>query len=242
MFISEGRIVSTKGRNTPERVWDATPSTKFEGFPMVVLVNRIQCQCQRNCLGLFARSPPGGHCRRTHLGQRQRAKRHRTGRRQKRPEADHRHLHPAQRPQHSSFSRRQRNRRMGRKAQRRHGSPAFRRRNGGAGHRPPPARHGHRQTARRKAKADRWRSDEHADNSSAEKADKSTAPTDNASAKIAAKDKPAASIHPSKFADRQLQKAVEYLSTELARASEVACRRRASGSAAALLVLHSNTA
>jgi len=39
MFISEGRIVSTQGRNTPERVWDATPSTKFEGFPMVVLVN-----------------------------------------------------------------------------------------------------------------------------------------------------------------------------------------------------------
>ena len=39
LFISEGRIVSTQGRNTPERVWDATPSTKFEGFPMVVLVN-----------------------------------------------------------------------------------------------------------------------------------------------------------------------------------------------------------
>ena len=39
LFIHEGRIVSTKGRNTPERVWDATSSTKFEGFPMVVLVN-----------------------------------------------------------------------------------------------------------------------------------------------------------------------------------------------------------
>ncbi|HTQ37975.1 MAG TPA: S41 family peptidase [Pirellulales bacterium] len=39
MFISEGRIVSTKGRNSPERVWDATPATKFEGFPMAVLVN-----------------------------------------------------------------------------------------------------------------------------------------------------------------------------------------------------------
>jgi carboxyl-terminal processing protease len=39
MFISEGRIVSTKGRNSPERVWDATPATKFTGFPMVVLVN-----------------------------------------------------------------------------------------------------------------------------------------------------------------------------------------------------------
>ncbi len=61
-------------------------------------------------------------------------------------------------------------------------------------------------------------SDEHADNSSAEKISKSTAATDNASAKILAKDKPTTSIHPSKYADRQLQKAVEYLSTELARA------------------------
>jgi carboxyl-terminal processing protease len=39
MFVSEGRIVSTKGRNTPERVWDAVKPGTFEGFPMVVLVN-----------------------------------------------------------------------------------------------------------------------------------------------------------------------------------------------------------
>jgi carboxyl-terminal processing protease len=40
LFISEGRIVSTKGRNTEERVWDAVKPGTFEGFPMVVLVNR----------------------------------------------------------------------------------------------------------------------------------------------------------------------------------------------------------
>jgi carboxyl-terminal processing protease len=40
LFISEGRIVSTKGRNTEERVWDASKTNKFEGFPLVVLVNR----------------------------------------------------------------------------------------------------------------------------------------------------------------------------------------------------------
>ena len=40
LFISSGRIVSTKGRNTPERVWDAHKNGAFEGFPMVVLVNR----------------------------------------------------------------------------------------------------------------------------------------------------------------------------------------------------------
>jgi len=40
LFISEGRIVSTKGRNSPERVWDARKEGTFEGFPMAVLVNR----------------------------------------------------------------------------------------------------------------------------------------------------------------------------------------------------------
>ncbi|MGD0899529.1 MAG: S41 family peptidase [Thermoguttaceae bacterium] len=40
LFISHGRIVSTKGRNTPEHAWDAQKNGAFEGFPMVVLVNR----------------------------------------------------------------------------------------------------------------------------------------------------------------------------------------------------------
>ncbi len=40
MFVAEGRIVSTKGRITPERTWDARKEGTFEGFPMVVLVNR----------------------------------------------------------------------------------------------------------------------------------------------------------------------------------------------------------
>ena len=39
LFIAEGKIVSTKGRNTPERTWDAEKDGTFEGFPMVVLVN-----------------------------------------------------------------------------------------------------------------------------------------------------------------------------------------------------------
>jgi carboxyl-terminal processing protease len=40
LFIADGRIVSTKGRNSPERIWNAKKTTKFTGFPMVVLVNR----------------------------------------------------------------------------------------------------------------------------------------------------------------------------------------------------------
>lgn len=40
MFISEGRIVSTKGRNTPQRTWDATREGTYDGFPVAILVNR----------------------------------------------------------------------------------------------------------------------------------------------------------------------------------------------------------
>jgi carboxyl-terminal processing protease len=40
LYVSKGRIVSTKGRSTPERAWEADGKDVFEGFPMVVLVNR----------------------------------------------------------------------------------------------------------------------------------------------------------------------------------------------------------
>jgi len=40
MFIPKGRIVSTKGRNSPERTWDAKQEGTFQGFPVAVLVNR----------------------------------------------------------------------------------------------------------------------------------------------------------------------------------------------------------
>jgi carboxyl-terminal processing protease len=40
MFVAEGRIVSTQGRNTPEKAWDAEGPGTFEGFPIVILVNR----------------------------------------------------------------------------------------------------------------------------------------------------------------------------------------------------------
>lgn len=43
LFVSEGRIVSTKGRDPEEedRFWDAHKEGSFEGFAMVVLVNRF---------------------------------------------------------------------------------------------------------------------------------------------------------------------------------------------------------
>ena len=41
MFIEEGVIVSTKGRNVPEQSWKATKPGTFGGFPMAVIVNRV---------------------------------------------------------------------------------------------------------------------------------------------------------------------------------------------------------
>lgn len=40
LFVAEGRIVSTAGRNTKEKPFDAKGPGTFEGFPMAVLVNR----------------------------------------------------------------------------------------------------------------------------------------------------------------------------------------------------------
>ncbi len=68
LFISEGRIVSTKGRNSPERTWDARKEGTFEGFPMVVLVNHFQRQRQRDRGRLPARPQAGDDRRRAALG------------------------------------------------------------------------------------------------------------------------------------------------------------------------------
>ncbi|MCP4896912.1 MAG: S41 family peptidase, partial [bacterium] len=40
MFVSKGRIVSTEGRNTKPRSWDARENGTYDDFKMVVLVNR----------------------------------------------------------------------------------------------------------------------------------------------------------------------------------------------------------
>ena len=40
LFLEEGKIVSTKGRNTPEKTWNAKKPDTFSGFPMAILINR----------------------------------------------------------------------------------------------------------------------------------------------------------------------------------------------------------
>jgi carboxyl-terminal processing protease len=39
MFLTEGEIVSTSGRNSPKRSWSAHKLDTYDGFPMAVLVN-----------------------------------------------------------------------------------------------------------------------------------------------------------------------------------------------------------
>jgi carboxyl-terminal processing protease len=41
LFVAEGKIVSTEGRNAESRSWEAQKEGTFDGFPMVVLVNRF---------------------------------------------------------------------------------------------------------------------------------------------------------------------------------------------------------
>ncbi len=41
MFVDEGKIVSTKGRNTEEQVFSATKAGTYSDFPIVILVNRF---------------------------------------------------------------------------------------------------------------------------------------------------------------------------------------------------------
>lgn len=40
LFIAQGTIVSTAGRASPERSWEAVAEGTYDGFPMAVLVNR----------------------------------------------------------------------------------------------------------------------------------------------------------------------------------------------------------
>ena len=83
LFCPTGRIVSTKGRNTPEQGWDAEERGHVRRLSDGRAGESLQRQRQRDRRGLPAGPQAGRGDRRAHLGQRERAERHRAGRRAK---------------------------------------------------------------------------------------------------------------------------------------------------------------
>ena len=77
--------MSTQGRNTPERTWDAQEEGTFEGFPMAVLVNRYSASASEIVSACLQDHKRAVVDRRAHLGQGQRAERDRAGRRHAAP-------------------------------------------------------------------------------------------------------------------------------------------------------------
>lgn len=74
MFIFKGRIVSTKGRNTKERTWDAEGGD-LRGLPHGLAGQPLQRQRQRDRRGLSTGPQAFGDHGRTDLGERQRSER-----------------------------------------------------------------------------------------------------------------------------------------------------------------------
>ncbi|MEX2672741.1 MAG: S41 family peptidase [Phycisphaeraceae bacterium] len=51
MFLSEGTILSTRGRNSPHRAWEAEPGNGLTDFPMIILVNEFSASASEIVAG-----------------------------------------------------------------------------------------------------------------------------------------------------------------------------------------------
>ena len=107
LFLDGGVIVSTKGRNTPSKVYEAQKDGQFTDFPMVVLVNHSSASAAEIVLGLSPGPQARQDCRPAELRQGLGAEHPGTGRRQQRAEVDRRLVPPAFGQEHSSVQERQ---------------------------------------------------------------------------------------------------------------------------------------
>ena len=119
MFIDKGRIVSTKGRNVRERIWDATKPGTHSGFPIAILVNHFSASASEILSACLQASRDR---RRKDLGQGERPERDPARRRLQCTETDHRQLPSPQRTQHPSLPQQQADRCLGRDARQGAGS------------------------------------------------------------------------------------------------------------------------
>jgi carboxyl-terminal processing protease len=81
LFVESGKIVSTEGRNSPERVWNAKQFGNLHRLPHGRAGQPLQRVGQRDSERLPAGPQAGDRDRRADVGQGERAERHRPGRR-----------------------------------------------------------------------------------------------------------------------------------------------------------------
>ena len=107
LFVTEGRIVSTSGRNVKESIWTAQSCWDLHGLSDGRAGKPIQRQRQRSCRRLPAGSSTGRGRRAADVWQRKRPEHRGTGRGPQRTETDDCQLLSAERQEHRSAGCRQ---------------------------------------------------------------------------------------------------------------------------------------
>ncbi len=136
MFLDKGEIVSTKGRNTQPKTYEAQKDGPFEDLPMVVLINQKLGVGLRDRRGGASGPQPGRDRRPAVLRQGLGPEHHRSGRRQQRAQADGGQLLSSLGREHPPIQERKGHRQVGRLARQGTGGQAITPATSSAGSRP----------------------------------------------------------------------------------------------------------